>query len=216
MGKTRLGAMAATTTKGRVVVVTSRLPLVDQWKEEIGDHEIYIINTASKLNIDCELLIIDEAHRATAPTFSRVFNIRYEKLLCLTATLPADEERAKYLTTKAPIVYSKTIDEAPEVSAPYQIFNVAIDMSKPSLGKYKVFDHMFKTANLELARVVKHTSYKSIFDLARYESQKQSSPYSSAAKRYWSGMTLRKNVLYNAEEKFEAVRAILKAYPTKK
>lgn len=216
MGKTRLGAMAATTAKGRVIVVTSRLPVASQWREELPNTEVYIINTAAKLDAECELLIIDEAHRASAPSFSKVFNIRYEKLLCLTATLPREEERAKVITDRAPIVYSKSIDEAPEVSAPYRVINLGVPMSAKSRARYKVFDLMFKSANIELARVFRRTNYPSIFEMARQESKSKDSPYFHPSKRYWSGMTMRKNMLYTAPEKFEAVKQILRAFPQKK
>lgn len=215
LGKTRLGVMAAATVKGKVVVVTSRTPLVEQWRAELPSAEIYVINSGAKLDTDCELLIIDEAHRATAPTFRRVFDIRYEKLLCLTATLPASEERAKVLTDIAPVVFVKTIDDVPEASAPYQVYNVPIKMLPKTAAKYRVFDSMFKEANIALARVWKQTSYPSIFEMARAESQKDG-PYTFAAKKYWSGMTLRKGVLYSAYEKIGAVKEILKLYPHKK
>lgn len=216
LGKTRLGVMIAKAVNGKTVIVTSRTPLVQQWKDELGDFEadVYVINTASKLKIDCDLLIIDEAHRATAPTFSRVFDINYKHLLCLTATLPA-EERAEILIAKAPVVYSKTIDEVPEASAPYTIVNIPVKLGWQNAAKYKAFDRMFKNAIIALARVWSNSGYRSIFELARTES-KRSSQYTEASKAYWTGMTLRKQVLYNASEKMGVVKEIIASNPSKK
>jgi hypothetical protein len=88
-------------------------------------------------------------------------------------------------------------------------------MNRTTSARYRAFDNMFKAANIKLARVWRETSYKSIFDLARFES-KRDGPYSSEAKAYWSSMTLRKGVLYNAPEKMGAVKEIIERFPNKK
>jgi superfamily II DNA or RNA helicase len=168
------------------------------------------------LQTECDLLIIDEAHRATSEQFRKVFeNIKYKQLLCLTATLPANEERAEILTAYAPVVYECTIDDAPEAVSPYLVLNVPVRMDRSTAARYRVFDSMFKTANKELARHIRKTTYRSLFEFAQSEAKK-SSQYSSAAKAYWTGMSMRKLALYNAPTKIVAVKNILAAYPSKK
>lgn len=227
MGKTRLGVMAHKSLGGKCVVVTSRIPLIEQWKQEFAatypeaDYEILIINTARKLTLECDLLIVDEAHRAFSPASKKVFEgIRYKALLCLTATLPKDADKVEMMQQIAPIIYSKQLDDASGALAPYEVFNFEVTMDRKTAALYKTFDQMFNSGRIALARLwskyYKH-EYASIFELAKAMAPlKEKEEVHLAARRYWSGMSLRKKTLYECPSKIDAIRKILQRFPRRK
>lgn len=70
---------------------------------------------AAKYEYECTLLVIDEIHRAAAPTLVKLFdNIKYKVILGLTATFERTDGRDKILAQHAPVVDTITIKEAVE------------------------------------------------------------------------------------------------------
>ena len=219
--------MAHKSQGGKCVVVTSRHPILKQWKEEYAaqypeaDVQFYIINTAYKKPIECDLLIVDEAHRAFSPAFKELFtSVKYNSLLCLTATLPSDEAKVRMLREIAPVVYERTVDQAGQSVSPYTIVNLGVKLDRSTLSKYGVFNRMFTEAQIALSRLwyaYYRDEFASIFDLARYFATKSGEDeVIKLSKRYWSGMSLRKKTLYEAPTKLEVARQIVKANPQRK
>lgn len=75
--------------------------LKNQWENEIRKYEryrslipkvhVWVANTASKLALTTDLLVVDEAHRVTSPMFSQVFaNWKYPCVLGITGTSTAE------------------------------------------------------------------------------------------------------------------------------
>ena len=97
-GKTRCAFIAINTLltkypEYQVIVIVPTTTLYEQWIKQVDDRglslnvHVYVINSAIKNNLQCDLLIIDEAHRIPANTFSNIFvKCKYKFILGLTAT----------------------------------------------------------------------------------------------------------------------------------
>lgn len=103
----------------RIIIVVPTAVLQEQWMDNLReqncllDHvEVYIINSVIKNPHNCDLLILDEAHRYPADSFSRVFQtVKYYMILCLTATFERLDGKHRLLARYAPVVDTVTIQE---------------------------------------------------------------------------------------------------------
>jgi superfamily II DNA or RNA helicase len=100
-----------------VIVPTDNLK--DQWERQIKKRKlknirVFVVNgiTINQTELECDLFILDEAHRYASDVFSRVFNIKYRWLLNLTATIDRLDGLHSMLLEKAPIVDTITLQEA--------------------------------------------------------------------------------------------------------
>lgn len=131
------------------------------------------IQTAYKLDAHYDILVVDEAHRSVSPKFKDLYtSIKYEQVLGLTGTVPEDVEYRELLEAIAPIVFTKTVDEALEIDAisNYIIYNLAVPMSKKNRARYRKFDSMLKRAQLEIGMLKRYDEELrtiSIFDIAK-------------------------------------------------
>lgn len=227
-------------TIASALVVTPRVNLNEQWREEFDkwgvDHAkvtFECINTACKKTTSYDLLIVDECHKSLSPIFSRIYqNISYKYLVCLTATPPRDTEYRKSLYTKAPLVYHKTLNDSLDAGtiSDFKVYNLAVPFSKEMQVKYNIFNRQFTEGMLGLSSLRRQSQYlystfPSAFDMAKYFSKggKVPSEISSLAdsllrysKLFWSGMSLRKNVLYSNKDKLPVVARVLEAYKDRK
>lgn len=233
-GKTRVGVMAHVECGStKTLVVTSRVPLINQWKKEFEDMnvdtefvEFLCINSAYKIVGEYDLIIVDEVHKALSPSFRKLFNQCTSKcLLCLTATLPSKEEYSELLNNICPIVFHRRINDVKELSgmtSDFVVYNLAVPFTKGK-AMYKIFDNKFLSATMELAKI-RHRSaelkakYKSSFDLANAfkDSKDLNSSVVKASKDFWTGMTMRKHAVYNNENKIDYIKQIVSRFPNKK
>ena len=120
-GKSRVGVMAIAhavkhdTTNAKALALVPTTQLQDQFKEEIikWGHEdildrldIICYQSAHKI-IDANYCIVvcDEIHLGLSPIYRTFFEQNtYDKLLCLTATIPEEEEYKALLLNMAPPV----------------------------------------------------------------------------------------------------------------
>lgn len=214
--------------KPKTLVVTSRVPLIKQWAEEMGwpsNVEYMCIQSAYKHKGEYDLLIVDEIHRSLSPSYRQLFtNVRADYVLGLTATKPEDPETLKFLNKVCPVVYEKRLDEIVEqgILPKFAIFNIGVPLVGKEKAKYTLFSNQFEIAAIELSKHrLKDPSlsqkYKSAFDLAKdFKDSAIKSSLRDAAKRFWSGMTMRKFVVYNNSEKVRAAIEIMNFYPKKK
>lgn len=103
----------------QILVVVPTLTLKDQWIDELTKHdvifnvEVVVINTVIKHSWTCDLLIIDEIHTAGADEMSKVFSqVKYKKILGLTATFERLDGKHALLAKFAPIVDVVSTEEA--------------------------------------------------------------------------------------------------------
>lgn len=208
----------------KTLVITSRVPIVKQWREtfeqkfEISYPVDYLcIQSAYKLEAEYDLVIIDEVHRSLSPEYRKVFqNIKTKNLICLTATLPEDLEYKDFLNSVCPVVYVKTLSEVVEdkIISEFTIYNLELPLSPKVAGKYKIFDSQFHEGTIELSALrSKNELYKfryaSIFDMAKDGINSDDKDLKRAAKKYWGGMQMRKNIVYSNPNKLIYARQII-------
>lgn len=213
----------------KTLVVTSRVPLIKQWKDEFGKAgrgvDYMCIQSAYKSKKEYDLLIVDEIHRALSTKYRDVFkNIKYKYILGLTATEPETEESAAVLAQNCPVVYKKHLREVVEagILPQFTIYNVAVPLDGKEKAKYKIFSNQFEQAAIELNRMRLKSSelskkYGNPFDMASFfKDAKEDSPLRRSARKFWSGMSMRKAVVYSNPSKLDVVRQIINQFPNKK
>ena len=151
-------------------------------------------------------------------------SVKYKHIICLTATLPEEEEYREFLNTVSPIIYSKTLTEVVEgkIIPDFSIYNLEVPMSNRAHYMYKVFDSQFNEANIKLNRMLSSNplyqeKYTSVFDMARVNTGNLKDPeLQKVCKKYWGGMQMRKNVVYNNPSKLIMTRTIMAQFPDRK
>jgi len=214
LGKTRLGGNAIRALRPTsTLIVTSRIPLIKQWQEEVNlpNVDYMCINSAYKASGSYDLLIVDECHRSVSESFRAVYtNVQYKKLLCLTATLP--EKNLEVLENIAPLVYSKSISDVygnEEIVSNYFVYNYVVDMDRVTASKYKIFSDLFMEATIKLSKL-KTDEFKSIYDVAKHYSKSyEKSEIVRYSKQYWSAMSMRRRVLQNNLSKIKVAHDIV-------
>lgn len=181
------------------------------------------MKTAYKEASYADLLIVDEVHTALSPEYSKLFSIvTYKQVLGLTATVPERDDYREVLKATAPVCFvRKLIDvSGSDVVSDYKIANLEVGFNRKDSGKYMLFDGQFKRAQMELG-ILKYKDENlhglSVFDIAKtYSKLKTKEPIVKYSKQYWSSMSLRKWVCYEAESKIPVVIDILTKVKKKK
>ena len=142
-GKTRIALIAIDkflkANPGKSVLVS--VPTIDlktQWIEQttewgfFNNVKVEVINTIIKWGEqDFDLLILDEAHLMVAESFSKILkNIKYKRILCLTATMERLDGRHIILQKHAPIIDKVSVEEAVNNKwlAPLKEYLILIDV----------------------------------------------------------------------------------------
>ncbi len=233
-----------------ILVITPTNSLKKQWeilmeRETSRNYKIKVVNTAIKEEYSCDLLILDEVHRYNGPEFSKVYNIRSNYILGLTAEI---EE------PPLPILDRVTAEECRENEwiNDHFVFNMAVPLTEnESLeydrvqSTYKRYEGLlggkfnaFKRAGelKKYARVKKHPNefrrnkYSEFYkktssidpskmdnyrELTENEMERLYSKYQNSVV-FWRMMQKRKQILCNAENKVNACWEIVNNFPDKK
>ena len=103
----------------RILIVVPTTGLKEQWERHVDNYsltfncEVQVINTVIKHKWKCDLLIIDEIHRAVADQLSQVFEcVKYNLILGLTATIERLDGKEILLKKYCPVCDSVTLVEA--------------------------------------------------------------------------------------------------------
>lgn len=196
-----------------------------KWDYDVDKVEFMCIQSAHKLNKEYDLMIVDEIHTALSEVYSNVFlNIKSRQLLGLTATVPEDAIVREVLNNHCPVVYTKTlkeIDKTGGIIAKTTTYNLPVKLNRKEKAKYNTFNEQFHRATMQIAMLKKdiiELKDINVFDIAKEYSKKKdgNEQLQKQAKAYWSAMTMRKWVCYNAESKIPIVKEILKKFPERK
>lgn len=155
VGKTRIALMTIKALLSkypnmRFLIVVPTETLQNQWQEQLDawdvlfNCEVKIINSASKQNYVCDVLIIDEIHRSAANTLLNVFNtVKYRYIMGLTATFERLDERDQLVAKYAPVCDTISTEEALLNGwiAPYKEYVVLIDV--PDMDIYNEYNRQF-------------------------------------------------------------------------
>lgn len=136
--------------------------------------------------------------------------------MCLTATVPDEEEYVEFLGEVSPVVYAKSLLEVVDrgILPRFNIYNLEVAMDKSMAGKYKAFDNVFNTSLIKLDRMRSEdpnlsSRYRNVFDLAKAEQYSDDKELKGLCKQYWGSMQLRKLVVYNNLAKIGVAKEII-------
>jgi len=153
-GKSRVGVLAVGETirrnrENNALILVPTIQLKDQFREEFikwGYDDIVddVIFTCYQTAYKCEdhhynIVVCDEIHLGLSPEYRKFFeNNTWDRLLCMTATIPEEEEYAEYLNSLAPIVYKITLNQCVKLGlvSPYNIICVPVKLTSNEQKEY--------------------------------------------------------------------------------
>lgn len=155
-GKTRVGlnCIKSFTNKyseTKIIIIVPTTALKEQWCSIIDQNglqfncTVVVINTAIKNNYECDVLVIDEAHRVPADTFAEVFKtIKYKFILGLTATFERLDGKHELLNKYCPVIDEISLAEAQFQGwiSDYKEYQVILEVD--DIETYKEFNRQFQ------------------------------------------------------------------------
>jgi len=160
-GKSRCGVMAANHVLNnlngdKVLVLVPTIQLQDQFTEEFSKWEcedcldrieVMCYQSAWKLrDKQYDLVICDEIHLGLSEKYRQFFKYNiYDRILCMTATLPEEPRYKIELHKIAPVVYEISLDEcvAQGLVAPYEINCIPIELTPEERLSYQKINREF-------------------------------------------------------------------------
>jgi superfamily II DNA or RNA helicase len=157
-GKSRIGLHAIqllrrNNKERKVIIVVPTLQLKGQWEDQLKSwkidkfSEVMVINTAAKTRVECDLLIIDEAHRAAATTFAKLFeSIKYNFVLGLTATMKRLDGKHLTLNKYCPICVKLSMAQARQKGwvADFREYWLGLELSEEDRIYYQSLEEQFR------------------------------------------------------------------------
>jgi superfamily II DNA or RNA helicase len=134
----------------RVLIAVPTELLKNQWIEELDvrglglNCEVVVMMGASKRLAQCDLLVLDEAHRANATQLSQILiNTKFKLILGLTATFERLDGRHEILAKYAPVCDTVTMQDALLNGwvSKYSDYVVLLDV--PDIDVYKEYNKEF-------------------------------------------------------------------------
>ena len=219
-GKSRCGVLAvehALKSGDRALVLVPTVQLQDQFRDEFKkwglEHcleavDIICYQSAYKLQDQHYSIVIgDEIHLGLSKEYRKFFyNNTYDKLLCLTATLPEEEEYKNLLYKLAPISYSITLDECVELGlvSPYEIQCIPIELTNDERAAYKAINNQFVRAKYLLGEFDAFDRAKSIMKNPNSHPEDK-----RAAAQFYQAIRERKAIIDFAENKVTKFKSIV-------
>jgi len=155
-------------------------------------------------------VIVDEVHTVLTEEYFKFFeNNTFDKILCLTATIPEEQSKIDLLAKIAPISYTLTLDEARLLGlvSDYLVFNLPVEFTSSELAAYKKADNTFNYASMQFGYGFDSFSKATA---ALNGTDKEAKAF---AAMYYNSMKKRKDICYNAINKVVAVKQILDLFP---
>lgn len=210
----------------KILIIVPTQVLKEQWESELikhniqRNHKVEIVNTVIKYDWDCDLMIVDEAHRCSSLEFRKIFTcVNYKKLLCLTATLERLDGLEKVIEHYAPLCDEITLEEGLKNGwvSEYREYKILLDVDLTEYNNIhtQFLKHFsFFNYNLGLAlRCVKFPPSQVIL------AKDLNVPLSSVKAHTYSFMRLlreRKEWVMNHPKKIEVAQAIMEKRQDKK
>lgn len=208
-----------------VVVIVPTLVLQDKWKRDlqgqgITDAGVYVVNTAVELDLQCRFLILDEVHEYTGPHFRKIFErTDYQLLLCLTATLPEDDERKEVITDRAPLIDSVSLEECRKNgwTSEYIVYNLGIELTAEERDAYDkasssfargfaYFEHDLQKMYAMMRNKTLRAKWAASHDITEGQ-------ILGMAKNATLGLSKRSEIIYNAQNKKGVVIEVADRFP---
>lgn len=135
----------------RVLIVVPTTGLKEQWEKHIDNYcltfncEVQVINTIIKHDWECDLLILDEVHRAVADQLSQVFKcVKYSLILGLTATVERLDGKEILLKNYCPVCDTVTLIEAQINGWVSKFTEYMVILEVPDIEQYKILNKEFQ------------------------------------------------------------------------
>ena len=219
-GKSRCGVMAIDHTLNtlggnRALVLVPTTQLKDQFKEEFIKWDCK--DCLDKVDIVCyqsaykysgkhyDIIVCDEIHLGLSEKYRRFFkNNTYDKILCLTATIPEEPMYKAYLHLLAPCVCELSLDECVDLNlvAPYEIYCIPLELTSIERSEYKRINSKFVEHKMALE--------PNAFDFAKIALKSNNVSYEMKAHAagFYKTIRERKNIVdkaYNKINKFKEI-----------
>lgn len=223
-GKSRCGVIAVgktldTNDDARAIVLVPTNQLQDQFEQEFikwnYEHvldrvDIVCYQSAYKLiNEHYDVVVCDEIHLGLSPEYRKFFtNNTWDRLLCMTATLPEESEYQEVLMELAQTVYHISLDECVNLGlvSPYQVICVPIELNIDEKQSYKKANNTFVYAKYNLGQF-------DAFDRANYimgpGKNTATSEEKGYAAQFYRSIRARKAVVDHAIGKVEALQKLV-------
>lgn len=206
--------------KGLLLVPTTQLQ--DQFKlefikwgyEDVLDNvDILCYQSAHKIvDTHYSIVVCDEVHLGLSPVYRKFFeNNTYDRLLCMTATLPEEAEYRELLINLAPISYHISLDSCVALGlvAPYDVYCIPVDMTAEEAATYKKANNLFVHAKYRLGQF-------DAFNNAQAILANKMPGDKAAAAMFYKAIKDRKEVVQHATIKLDAAQKIAENYKSKK
>lgn len=217
-GKSRCGVLAVNyalkDSSKQAIVLVPTTQLQDQFKQEfikwgyehlLDKIDIVCYQSAHKIEgKDYSIVVCDEVHLGLSPVYREFFSKNtYDKLLCMTATLPEEAEYRTLLSELAPTAYTITLDECVNLGlvAPYDIICIPVEMTEEEQAEYKKANNLFVQMKYKLGGF-------DAFDEANAILKHGKPGDKGAAKMFFDAIRERKRVVQHAENKLDAAKEI--------
>jgi superfamily II DNA or RNA helicase len=246
-GKTMVGMAAIHGTVesgGKALVIVPTRALLVQWQrnvqkyipgarvgllttghdDDFSAHDVIVgtIQTVSRRPPHVgkrSLIVVDEAHRAGAPSFSRALSVAYTLRLGLTATYErqGDSGVEEFLDPYfGGVIYSYNYGQALEdrVVSPFHLGFIATDFSHQERDQYEAAEEQCRKARKKLIDEFDYPEeWEQFFAQAQARLKTSFGDYESLlCARYIDGFTTKRTLLAEAESKEVAVGAISPAF----
>ena len=220
-GKSRCGVLAtkwALKKGNRALVLVPTTQLQAQFEDEfkkwdaedlLPNIEIMCYQSAYKLKDEhYDIVVCDEVHLGISEQYRKFFqNNTYDKLLCMTATIPEDDEYRNYLMQLAPIRFHLSLDECVALGlvSPYEIVCIPLELNDEDKEKYK-------EAQLKFVRSKYLIGEFDTFNAAKMILAKKMQGNAGAAKRFFEAIRERTNIINHASVKIDQAKELIKQH----
>lgn len=227
-GKSRCGVLAINhilkNPEAKAMILVPTVQLQEQFKDEF--HKWGYDNCLNRVDILCyqsahkllgehyDIVVCDEIHLGLSVEYRKFFKKNtYDRLLCMTATLPEEEEYKDILKVLAPTVYTLTLDQCVELGlvAPYEITCVPISLTPKELKEYKTINNNFVRWKYALGQYDAFNNARVIMGNANAHPEDK-----QAAAMFYKAIRERKAVVDSAYNKITKVKEIVKTNKTKR
>ena len=216
-GKSRVGVLAvqhALKNGGEALILVPTVQLQDQFIEEFDkwgvsheNVEVMCYQSAYKLKRKhYSIVVCDEIHLGLSPEYRKFFeNNKFDRLLCMTATLPEDVEYKFLLDQLAPTAYKISLDKCVQLGivSPYEITCVPVELTEEERATYKKINNKYVYWKYQLGQFDAFNEARRIMaDRSATGVQKQ------AAAQFYRCIRARKQIVDFAENKIDKFQQI--------
>lgn len=198
-----------------IVVPTENLK--EQWELKIqqwnlNNCTVQVVNTACNNIKSYTLVVLDEVHMYGGNVFSKVFKIKREFILGLTATIDPYSSVDMTIKQYCPVIDRITMEECRVNGwvADFEVYNLKVELTPDELTKYNKAEYLFRKMERALG------GRFDAFDNANQWINGDDVERKKIGFLYINSMQKRRTILQNAENKVKITKEIINKFPDKK